>query len=674
MFLNSDMLPMKSSFILILIISSLWILPINAQDDSLDDVLVTDSSAQFCQGEVEQQIKKLIAEDGENILIKRFHLNNLKLALTLSNDTDLKNKSLEHHIKDYGKQFKDKNAKLFISNIQNLYKKNGIDRDVEEINKQVNDLENHNYYRHSTRLHNGDVSVILLSHALLDKCSDEDTCINADDAAVAWAMQKVYEMGIETYGKGSAKSNLLNTAVQVAHYTGFVDPERSLSGEELKDKVSVSSKEIESLYKDVVKHIQDKNAECFVDEASATCAIKSAEHTFNFEFKKLLNRVGTEGLKQVPEKISVEYLKHKKAELYIPKLNEEEKKIVANGVAVVNDAAQEKENKSIEVKSKKEAKEKGSNVVAGLTLNTTKVGSGTKSNTIANTKTTAHKKGKISKGYSKAEALVRDSLITKGISKIANSIERRMNNTFGENKDKFKDWMESSGLVKFNDEQMMCHGQPFKSDMKDIVGFESNTKAIGKFITMLKTMSPPKGSPLGCNIVTPRDGFNMQLKHLKQLMCCNDQEEWRRTYTIGAYVEGGVNCRGHLLGIPYIASAGIKVSLGAYFKAGAKKKPTCQGDDYCIQPMMILNVGGGVYADVLNGAVGMDGMIKWYPSISAQICLSDPMVPPVKLNLSLGVIYARVSVTAGWGLIYVERQVPVYKFEEGSTSMDWQVF
>ncbi len=75
---------MKRIFCLISFIYSIWLVPTYSQE-ALSD---SDKSKQFCQGELQKEIIKLIEEDGDKILIKRFHLNNLKLALKLSLDTD----------------------------------------------------------------------------------------------------------------------------------------------------------------------------------------------------------------------------------------------------------------------------------------------------------------------------------------------------------------------------------------------------------------------------------------------------------------------------------------------------------------------------------------------------------------------------------------------------------
>jgi phenylpyruvate tautomerase PptA (4-oxalocrotonate tautomerase family) len=276
------------------------------------------SSFEFCEQELTKEIEKLLNDDGQNILGEAFNLASYKLAYNMQKDEG-ENKTLEQYIKEKAKYIKGKDKQNLIKRVSELYQKFGLGDDLKEITQTIDGLKDHNYFPAAQRLSNKEHSVILLAFKEMQPCSK--VCITEDDAAVTWFMDEI-STKVKSVEKNSAKTNLLQMSVKVAHLNGALGNGNKTSLLDLKKQIQITDNKVKGSIEQVKRRFFEQFNEC-KDLLTNKCFQKVVKDILPATLKKILESVNVDSIKGIDSKLKVKLTEsislNLKNSLFIPK-------------------------------------------------------------------------------------------------------------------------------------------------------------------------------------------------------------------------------------------------------------------------------------------------------------------------------------------------------------------
>lgn len=222
----------------------------------------------YCVDEFNKSMKELLQDDNKDLISKAFSLASLKLSYRQLSDGGDK-KTLEYYIKERVRELNLDGNQDFRKRVQQLYEKNGESKDLDEIAKIIDGLDDKNYYPKAQRLSNKEGSVFMLALSMYDECNDLALCINKDDAAITWFMGELHERAMENR-IGSDKTNLMQLSVRMAHTSGVFSNTLAHTPEEL-------TSDILSLEHDVKTVIHNHKQAFFEDHEVCRAIIEDSK-------------------------------------------------------------------------------------------------------------------------------------------------------------------------------------------------------------------------------------------------------------------------------------------------------------------------------------------------------------------------------------------------------------
>lgn len=218
-----------------------------------------------CSDELAQKIVALYKADKFKVLSLQMELTTLKLA---KETVKSKSKTVEKYVLKQEATLHDiedqKTVKDIKSQLLDLYVKHGKKEDESVILARMQEtfdvIPVGNYANKKTRFKNKDLSAYVLAHTLIHK----DSPFKTEDAAILWLKSEISE-GVEAATRrGSAAANMQETSSNVARLTGYIDPAKGKSEEEIAAKIP----EIETAIRDEFTKI----ATAFASTLSVECA------------------------------------------------------------------------------------------------------------------------------------------------------------------------------------------------------------------------------------------------------------------------------------------------------------------------------------------------------------------------------------------------------------------
>ncbi len=267
---------------------------------SINSFAGENSGFEFCEEELSKEIEKLLGDDRKNILAEAFNLASYKLAYNMQNDEGV-NKTLEQYIKEKATYIKGEDRDNLIRRVSQLYQKFGINEDLAEITKTIDGLKDHNYFPSAQRLSNKEHSVILLAFKEMQPCTK--ICITEDDAAITWFMDEVSEK-VKTVEKSSAKTNLMEMSVKVAHLNGALGDKNEVSLSDLKSKIESSENKVKGSIDRVKREFFNKFNQC-KDLLSNKCFQNVVENILPKALKNILKTVNVDAIKGIDKDLKV---------------------------------------------------------------------------------------------------------------------------------------------------------------------------------------------------------------------------------------------------------------------------------------------------------------------------------------------------------------------------------
>lgn len=211
-----------------------------------------------CLSELQEEIRKIVNKDKNQILATRFELTNFKLALMLEK-SDKKYSTLEDFFKNKFKSSDIAQNQAIIEEVHQAYIKYGIQEDQAKIVEDFSNIEDLNYWKSSQRLNNSEVSKYILAWNYQNNTEGKDCksnleCLDEKDAAVVWLMGQFANQQTDA----SSSKNKLLSAVSVAFYRGNIAGTSSLSSSEINDRIKNKEAELNKRFKEIDLNVQAK--------------------------------------------------------------------------------------------------------------------------------------------------------------------------------------------------------------------------------------------------------------------------------------------------------------------------------------------------------------------------------------------------------------------------------
>ena len=258
------------------------------------------SNLDFCEDELSKKIESLLKDDNKDILTEAFNLASYKLAYSMQVDGG-KSKTLEKYIKAKSKELKSKDRENLIKKVSDLYEKFGLSSDIAEISKTIDGLSDHNYFSAAERLSNKEYSVILLAFKEMQPCTD--VCITEDDAAITWFMSEVSEK-VKSVVSDSAKTNLLEMSVKVAHLNGAIGEGEGSTVDDLSRQIKITDNKVH-------RRVESAKREFFTEFdnckalLSNKCFQRVVKDIFPTTLKKILSNMNKSAIESVDRGLRV---------------------------------------------------------------------------------------------------------------------------------------------------------------------------------------------------------------------------------------------------------------------------------------------------------------------------------------------------------------------------------
>tara|TARA_B100001971_G_scaffold84647_1_gene78226 strand:+ start:339327 stop:341072 length:1746 start_codon:yes stop_codon:yes gene_type:complete len=228
---------MQKVFLFLIILFSFSLQASEDLAEYLSNELTTfEEKERYCIDEFNKSMQDLIKDDSNNLIAKAFSLASLKLSYRQLSEGG-ERQTLENYIKDKVRELNLADNVEFRQRVLELYEKNGESKDLSEITEIINGLDDKNYYPRAQRLSNKEGSVFMLALSMYDECNDVALCIDKNDAAITWFMGELHERAMENR-IGSAKTNLMQLSVRMAHTSGVFNDTIAHSPAELSEKIS----------------------------------------------------------------------------------------------------------------------------------------------------------------------------------------------------------------------------------------------------------------------------------------------------------------------------------------------------------------------------------------------------------------------------------------------------
>jgi ribosomal protein S25 len=544
---------------------------------------------EFCQNQLNQQIKKLIETD-KDLITDLYQLSQMKLTAKLLADPG-KQKTLEEHIADKLKDLPQERKKKIESEILTLYKDYGLKLTQDEAKHVLDEMESARYSSPNTRLKGikGSVAIHLL-RKLQDhegECLSGLSCLDKKDEAINWLVGEVRKSNDHL---PNVVKNLMDTSTIVAHYSGYVNPAVMLTGEEAAIALADLEDKINSTLNGFMLEFKNKVAQCAEVFGSDKCFKKAVDDSLATQIKELIKSVSQGEAISIDRKSNQIVLDSMRLNFglsnqYLTKLKAQRDKEARNhsSVHLFNTPSEEEagdDNGPLMCEGKEFKSEIKDKKVWGIMD---------------------------PRGDFKAQKKAWDAYKKGGI----------------------------KGLTKLNRKNSRI-----KSGGSNKVG----EKILNKF----KIPGPFFRCGLESPIAIPKLG----LLSAQKKVCCRDEEQWRRLQYIFLSFGGGLTCR-FFFGLPYIAEIGAKLGMGVnIFLSGGVEPDQCDKQS-CVTVTPSFNVSVGLYAEILSGAGGLQGTISFVPYASVKQCFGGPGgLPPALVSYKVGRLLFIGTARVGWAFSF----------------------
>lgn len=567
---------------------------------ALSYALVTHAVAQvninkeFCQDELNKQIRNLIASDDSEILMNSFNLASLKLSYkVISNENELVNQdrrnTLEKHIKnklgDLSKQ--DKNQ--IRQKVKDLYKKFKRPADINKINNIISTLDEHSYFPKSKRLSNEDISVLMMAYELIDPCEKSSLCIDENDTAIMWFMDEISKK-VEKDTRQSKLGNMLRSTVQVAHHNGVFSNTIPLSLDEVEKKINNLSNKNRKKIKEFNKRFLDKYQGCIMLLGGESCFAQAVNDAYQSNLNEILENLNEQQITSIPNTLKV-------------KLSDGLSFNLANNLLT----------KKVPIKTNQKA---SGEYPSKLNLPAVIV-DGDKPFTC--------------NGISYQPEIKLKKIWSFDPYRLWENIKNAKN-----------PWKEADRRAQR------------KMDIVKDKADKGNKAA--KMLSLFQKLCPPIPISVGAASFKCAPFVKwlvLRNKIAETDVCCNDEIVTKEFSNLFVGTTGGIEAK-IFFGIPYLAEIGGIGGGSATLNLGGGGIPEGCSEKKCIQGSLLLNFYAGVYVnvgiqDTLRSAVGAEGKFSFKPYATARQCLYPTgKLPPAEVKLSLGALYVQGTVYAGW--------------------------
>jgi hypothetical protein len=219
------------------------------------EIVVKEDENANCSDELKNEIAKLLALDGNNIIGLQYELTVMKMA---SHVVGADRVSLEGLIKKHSQEIAKADTGI-LDNMKQVYLRHGVKEDEQKVLDHLKEKSNSaNYYAKEKRFFNQDSSAFLMAFQNLNP----ESGIKDADISVLWFMDKVSEKA-SAGGKYSSAHNRTNLSTRIAQYTGAIDPSKALKKEALDDMVNKQKALIDSELMGVIESFKVSNKACY---------------------------------------------------------------------------------------------------------------------------------------------------------------------------------------------------------------------------------------------------------------------------------------------------------------------------------------------------------------------------------------------------------------------------
>lgn len=581
---------MKMFFLLSTFFIYLYSVNIHAQESHGN---VFNADVVFCQDKLNEEIEKLIKADDSEILMNSFNLASLKLAHKVLK-LDGKGKTLEAHAREQTKKLDQEDKNNLRKKVAELYKKFGKPANISKINKIIDGLDDHNYFPKSERLSNEDSAVLMMAYEMLEPCQDSSLCINENDTAIVWFMDKIANK-VESETKSSKHGNLLRTTVKIAHNTGVFSNTKELSPEQIKERITKLNQKNRKIMQEFNDRFHQKYAQCLDIMGGAACFAQAANETFQSNLNKILSELEEKSITALSNPLKVK---------------------LSDGMTI--------------------------NLSQNLYFNQTQV---------------EEPKKEFNKFPNKLnlppDIVEGDAPFTCGGKSF--EAESRIKNIWSFDplrlwnniKNANKPWEAADRTVERKNKVI-----DYKADKGN-----KAARIMQIFGNFCPKIPINLGSVFWFKCDTFMKWIVIRYKQAEAKVCCKEQVLWKDYANIFAGSTGGIEGK-VFVGIPNIVEFGGMLGASLTLNVGGGGIPEGCGKKNCISGTVIPSVYSGLYLNVgvkdkLKSAIGGEAKVSWKPYASLRQCLyPSGNLPKAQLKLSMGSIYVQGTVYAGWVFTY----------------------
>lgn len=300
------MFKLKQLSILIIIIFSLYSSAETMIVEDNTDFSPTIGQDLTCQDELNKRIREVLGSDKDNLLVESFNLASLKLSYQVLEDGGEK-QTIESFIKKKIKQISQKDKNKLMHEVKKIYNKFGRQTSLNKISSLIDGLDKHNYFPRSKRLSNEENSIIMLTYKILGDCQSGDVCLNDDDIAITWLMDKISKKATKDIND-SATTNLLESSVKVAHLTGALSSTKAFEPGELKVDIVAKSNLIQRKLNNIKEEFINDFDQCR-DLLNASCNKNMFNNTYNKVLKDILEDLDKNKIQKTDKNLKLEVVK-----------------------------------------------------------------------------------------------------------------------------------------------------------------------------------------------------------------------------------------------------------------------------------------------------------------------------------------------------------------------------
>ena len=244
-------------------------LEVGGVQTSKKDILASKPS---CEDEALKEIYRIMTADQNNAFAKMYELTIMKLAKKALAEGNVTIEGFTRNkISELESQLNGVKGSVDVQNqVKAAYEAYGKSSDQNTVNNDMDRAlasgKRACAWSMSTRLWNDQVSSYVLAASTMDKNSG----LTDADAAIVWAVDKVREGAGPNYKHGTANGNLMSVSNRIARYLGVMQGGKSLSKEDLDQKIADQVQELVGLTSQAYAAVKTSLFAC-IDQANPSC-------------------------------------------------------------------------------------------------------------------------------------------------------------------------------------------------------------------------------------------------------------------------------------------------------------------------------------------------------------------------------------------------------------------